>query len=66
MKDKEERDFALGYCPVTGTAFFYIAGYTPGGAAYGITLDEWELIAEGKEETEESDKDDLEEVEVPF
>jgi hypothetical protein len=49
--------------------FYYIAGYTSGGAPYGITWEEYERDMKGKEEKDNEknrDRGDSSESEVPF
>lgn len=65
QKSKKNDDVLLD--PVQNGEFYYIAGYTSGGAPYGITWEQYEK--EIREEHESSDseilEDDLDE-EIPF
>ncbi|SEL69546.1 hypothetical protein SAMN04488100_10778 [Alkalibacterium putridalgicola] len=62
MKKSEEENFEDF---VYGDSYFFIAGYTSGGAPYGITMEEAReqgLLEENKLSSDEDDED----LELPF
>jgi hypothetical protein len=53
-KQKDEEEFEIW----NGIKFYYIAGYTSGGAPYGITWEEYQNEIKDKENNEEKDNKD--------
>ena len=51
-KEDRKRELEMDLCEENDETFAFIAGYTSGGAPYGITWEEWGNIEKGEEDLE--------------
>ena len=63
MKKSEEENFEE---VIYGENYYFIAGYTSGGAPYGITMEEAKEQGLLEENELSSDEDEGEDLELPF